>query len=79
MARGWESKSIESQQDEAARGAARKPPRSAEEVARDSRRATLELALAQTQAEMGAACRPAHREMLGLRLAAIREELAALS
>jgi hypothetical protein len=39
----------------------------------------LELALAQTQAEMAAACRPAHREMLALRLAAIRDQLAALS
>ena len=80
MARGWESKAVESQQEEAGRAvAARKPSRSLEERERDARRATLEMALAQTQAEMTAACRPAHRDMLGLRLAAIRDELAKLS
>ena len=79
MARGWESKAVESQQDEAIRPTARKPPRSPEEVERDDRRATLEMVLVQTQAEMGAACRPAHREMLRLRLAAIEAELASLS
>ncbi len=80
MARGWESKA-----DRVAAGRGGPPrrhrsrPGRAEEVERDSRRAALEMALVQTQAEMGAACRPAHREMLSLRLAAIREELAALS
>ena len=39
---------------------------------------TLELALAHTQAELGAACRAAHREMLQQRLAAIRDALASL-
>jgi hypothetical protein len=77
VARGWESKSIESQQDDAARSPASGPVRTPEEVARASRRAGLELALAQTQAEIGASCRPAHREMLHLRLAAIKEQLAA--
>jgi hypothetical protein len=79
MARGWESKAVESQQDEAARRASWKPPRSREDVERDGRRTALEMALVQTQAEMGAACRPAHREMLRLRLAAIEAELASLS
>jgi hypothetical protein len=79
MARGWESKAVESQQDEATRQAQRKPPRSSEDIVRDERRAALEMALVQTQAELGAACRPAHREMLQLRLTAIRDELAALS
>lgn len=78
MARGWESKAIESQQDEAERRATRRPARSPEDLERDSRRTGLELALAQTQAELGAACRPAHRDMLRLRLAAIQDELAAL-
>jgi hypothetical protein len=79
VARGWESKSVESQQDEAGRRGVRKPPRSPEEVERGARRAALEMALVQTQAEMGAACRPAHREMLRLRLAAIQDELAAIT
>ena len=79
MARGWESKAVESQQDEAERRASRKPARSPEQVERDARRTALEMALVQTQAELGAACRPAHREMLSLRLAAIRRELAELT
>ena len=38
-------------------------------------KAGLQLALAETQAQMGAACRPAHREMLKLRLEAIHVQL----
>lgn len=76
MARGFESKSVESQQEEAQRKREMKPALSAEEQARQSRRAGLELALAQTQSEMSAACRPAHREMLKLRLEAIEAQMA---
>lgn len=75
MARGWESKSIESQQDDAGRKAAGGPALTPEEQARNLRIAGLRLALAETQAQMGAACRPAHREMLKLRLEAIQAQL----
>jgi hypothetical protein len=75
MARGFESKSVESQQEEAQRAKAFRPALSAEELARQAQRAGLELALTQTQAEMSAACRPAHREMLKLRLEAIQAQL----
>lgn len=75
MARGFESKSVESQQEEAQRAKTLAPPMSADEQARAARRQGLELALAQTQAEMSAACRPAHREMLKLRLAAIQAQI----
>jgi len=75
MARGFESKSVESQQEEAQRSKTMKPALSAEEKARQSQKTGLELALAQTQAEMTAACRPAHREMLKLRLEAIRAQI----
>jgi hypothetical protein len=75
MARGFESKSVESQQEESQRAKSLKPALSAEEFARQSQKAGLELALAQTQAEMMAACRPAHREMLKLRLDAIRAQI----
>jgi hypothetical protein len=78
VARGWESKAVESQQDEALRHRTARPALTAEELAREARRATLELALARTQAEMSAACRAAHREMLRLRLDAIKAELEAL-
>jgi hypothetical protein len=75
MARGFESKSVESQQEEAQRAKSTKPALSEEEKARQFRKTSLELALAQTQAEMTAACRPAHREMLKLRLDAIRSQI----
>ena len=75
MARGFESKSVESQQEEAARVKTLRPALTAEEQARQFRRAGLELALARTQSEMSAACRPAHREMLKLRLEAIQAEI----
>ena len=66
---------MESQQEESQRTKTLRPALSAEEKEREARRAGLELALAQTQAEMGAACRPAHREMLKLRLDAIRAQI----
>ena len=75
MARGFESKSVESQQEEAQRARSMKPALSAEEQARQARRATLELALAQTQSEMTAACKAAHRDMLKLKLEAIQAQL----
>ncbi len=75
MARGWESKSIESQQDDAGRKQTGGPELTAEQRARHQQKAGLQLALAETQAQLGAACRPAHREMLKLRLDAIQAQL----
>jgi hypothetical protein len=78
MARGWESKAIESQQDDAQ---ARKEARKAltpEERERLDRRRSLELAVARTQAELQAACHAAHRDMLRLRLQALQAELGTL-
>jgi hypothetical protein len=75
MARGFESKSVESQQDEAQRAKTLKPALSAEDLERLARKSSLELALARTQSEMSAACRPAHREMLKLRLEAIQAQI----
>ena len=75
MARGFESKSVESQQEESQRAKTVRPALSPGEAETQARKAGLELALAQTQAEMGAACRPAHREMLKLRLEAIQAQI----
>ena len=75
MARGFESKSVESQQEEAQRAHELRPALSVEDQQRQTRKTGLELALAQTQSEMLAACRPAHREMLKLRLEAIQAQL----
>ena len=78
MARGWESKSIESQQDEAGRKPRVGPELSAGQRENATEKAGLELALAQTQSDMNAACRPAHRDMLRLKLDAIRARLEGL-
>ena len=78
MARGWESKSIESQQDDAQEKKAMRPALTADERERLDRRRTLELAIARTQAELQAACHAAHRDMLRLRLEALQAELGTL-
>jgi hypothetical protein len=78
MARGWESKSIESQQDDARAAQTPRPELSAEEKLRVQRRQTLELALTQTHAELQAACQPAYREMLRLKIDALKAELGTL-
>ena len=78
MARGWESKAIESQQDDARATGTIRPALTPEQRARAERRASLELAVAQAQAELQAACRPAHRDMLRLKLDALKAELGTL-
>ena len=75
MARGFESKSVESQQEEAQRGKTTRPAMTDEEKVRQTRKSGLELALAQAQSEMTAACKPAHREMLKLKLEAIQAQI----
>jgi hypothetical protein len=71
MARGWESKAIESQQDDA-RGAkgggGRKPPI-------DAARRTLELTRARVLADLERATQPAHRRMLEQALADLDAKL----
>jgi hypothetical protein len=80
MARGWESKSVESQQDEADRDRliTRARPLTATEQATEERRRSLLLSRARTVVDLEKATRPAQRQMLQLGLAAIDSELAAL-
>ena len=75
MARGWESKSVESQQaDREAQGSSR-PEMTVEERTIQSRRNTLMLARARASAELTAATEPAHRAMLEAALKAIDEQI----
>jgi hypothetical protein len=64
MARGFESKSVEFQQEEAQRGRQRKPALTPEEKAAQERRHSLELARARAAADLSRATAPAHRRML---------------
>jgi hypothetical protein len=77
MARGWESKSIESQQDDARReprGERSRPPTPSDQT-RETRRRTLELTRASAAADLVRATAPAHRAMLERALDAIDREL----
>lgn len=76
MARGFESKDVEFQQEEAQRRQAR--PRvelTAEERAAAERRKTVELALTRARADLTAARSPAHRRMLEQAIAALEQQL----
>jgi len=81
MARGWESKSVEEQQDAAARerAARQAPPMSEAEKARAQQREGLRLARARTLATLQAACNPRHRAILEETLAHLDAQLAALA
>jgi hypothetical protein len=79
MARGWESKNIEAQQDEAARTSPRTDPGHEGPPEIRERRRSLELARARAEADLLKACAPAHRDMLRQTLEAINEQLRALS
>ncbi len=79
MARGWESKSVESQQEESTRQRSARPaPLTEQERAGLERRGTLELARARAVADLQRARSGAHREMLQRTLEAIEQELASL-
>lgn len=78
MARGWESKSVEAQQDEASRDRVRKRQLSPAEQEIAERRATLELNRSRIAADLERATAPRHRQMLERALAAIDDQLSAL-
>ncbi|HOC17355.1 MAG TPA: hypothetical protein PKK95_03750 [Vicinamibacterales bacterium] len=76
MARGWESKSVESQQDEHERGTKRVAgPRTPEQRERAARRLTLELQRAKARADLARAVKPGHRAMLEQAISALDEQL----
>jgi hypothetical protein len=78
MARGWESKSIEAQQDAAAAARPAGPPITPEDAARRAKRATLLLARTRALADLQTACAAAHRAMLEQAIADLDTQLAAL-
>jgi hypothetical protein len=85
MARGFESKDVEFQQDEAMRArqrggaptsaSAAAGKKTAEEREAQGRRRTLELALARTRADRDAARSDVHRAMLDHAVGALESEL----
>ena len=75
MARGFESKMVEFQQEEAAKPRSASPALTADEKARQTRRHGLELARSRAEADLGRATVPAHRRMLEQAIAALDEQL----
>ena len=70
MARGWESKAVEQQQEEAAADKnARKTPKSAQQIAAEHRRQAIELSRQRILQQLQVACNPRHRQMLEKALA----------
>jgi hypothetical protein len=78
MARGFESKMVEFQQEEAARGRSRTVALTPDEQARRARRLSLELARARAAADLDRATAPAHRRMLEQAIAALDDQLRAI-
>ena len=79
MARGWESKAVEAQQEAAATDTRHQAPISAAEAARRTERMTLQLARARAQADLQTACASAHRAMLEQAIADLDQRITALT
>jgi hypothetical protein len=76
MARGWESKNIESQQEEATRARTTTRSLTPEEQVRQTHRQGLELARSRAESDLTRATAPAHRSMLEQAIAALDAQLA---
>jgi hypothetical protein len=79
MARGWESKSVEAQQDEASRHTVKRPALTAEQRAIEDKRRTLTLSRARAEADLNRATAAQHRKLLEQTIAALDRQLAELA
>jgi hypothetical protein len=75
MARGWESKSVEQQQEEASSNAAKGPRLTPEQIAEQRRRRGLELSRNRIAQQLDAATNPRHRQMLEAALKELEKQL----
>lgn len=78
MARGWESKSVEAQQEARDRNSPAKPRLSATEVAKMKQREGLLLSRRRVLQQLRAAHNPHHKETLQAALADLDAKIAAL-
>jgi len=75
MARGFESKDVEFQQDEAQRTRSQRHRLTADKRDAANDRLSIELMLARAEADLAAARSPAHRQMLERAIADLRARL----
>ncbi|MFL6300638.1 MAG: hypothetical protein ACJ71N_08545 [Terriglobales bacterium] len=78
MARGWESKSVEAQMEEAESSSVSRPRLSPQEVEAKQKRETLALTKKKLQADLERSSNPRHREMLVRALEAVEKQLATI-
>ncbi len=81
MSRGWESKDVESQMEEAAarRNAAKEPPLSPEQVRLKAERESLELSRKRVLDDLATSAHPRRREQLESALRHLDQKIASLS
>ena len=79
MARGFDSKFVEAQQEEATRSTTLGPALTPEERATEARRQALTLSRARAVADLERATAPAHRQMLLQAIEALEAQLAGLT
>lgn len=79
MARGFESKQVEAQQEAAATRRPAGPPVDRAHAQRAAERATLMLARTRALADLQRACAPAHRAMLEQAIADLDQRLGTLT
>jgi hypothetical protein len=68
VARGWESKSVEQQQEEATANTAKGPRLTPDQIANQQRRQALQLSRNRIAQQLEAASNPRHRQMLEMAL-----------
>jgi hypothetical protein len=78
MARGFESKQVEAQQEAAQQKRQMGPPIDREDAARRAERATLTLAKTRAEADLAGASVAAHRTMLERAIADLERRIAAI-
>jgi hypothetical protein len=78
MARGWESKSVEQQQEMASSDATgRKAALTPEQIAKQKRREELQLSRQRVLQQLQVACNPRHRQILEAALVDLEAEIQA--
>ena len=78
MARGWESKAVEDQQEQARNATGAVKAIDPADAARAAERATLQLARTRALSDLQHACAPAHRAMLEHAIRDLDEKIALL-
>ena len=77
MARGWESKSVEAQMEEAATTSSNKPRLSPKQIEAQQKRETLMLTKKKLAGDLERSSNPRHQEMLRQALAEVDKKLEA--